>query len=219
MVEVLAVSAFSNAGLWRAWRHPCRYTQAFFFALFTTARRYFEMTSDPPLATGKEGTPRRRRALPTLRDLRAEVEALDAARREGNLDRAGAWSLDQCCQHLGRWIEFSFDGFPFQYPWPYRLIGRAIRLVSWRWLVAISLRPGFLNPPSVKAVEPAPSIPDGEGASYLLRQLNRIESGERMTQPSPVEGRISHDQWHYFHLRHAELHLSFQLAQETKCDR
>jgi len=32
-----------------------------------------------------------------------------------------------------------------------------------------------------------------------------------MEQPSPVEGRIRHDQWRYFHLRHAELHLSFQV--------
>ena len=31
-----------------------------------------------------------------------------------------------------------------------------------------------------------------------------------MTQPSPVEGPISHLQWWYFRLRHAELHLSFQ---------
>ena len=30
-----------------------------------------------------------------------------------------------------------------------------------------------------------------------------------MRQPSPFEGRITHDQWVYGHLRHAELHLSF----------
>jgi hypothetical protein len=39
----------------------------------------------------------------------------------------------------------------------------------------------------------------------------RIEIGERMEQPSPVEGRITHDQWRYFQLRHVELHLRFQV--------
>jgi hypothetical protein len=57
--------------------------------------------------------------------------------------------------------------------------------------------------------------PDGEelqeGVQFLPRQLARIEQGERIVQPSPVEGPISHEQWCYFHLRHAELHLSFQI--------
>jgi uncharacterized damage-inducible protein DinB len=76
---------------------------------------------------------RRSLALRSISDLRHEIERLDEARRQGCLEAGGNWSLDQCCQHLGRWIEFSFDGFPFQYPWPYRLIGRIVRLVSWRW--------------------------------------------------------------------------------------
>ena len=37
-----------------------------------------------------------------------------------------------------------------------------------------------------------------------------------MTQPSPVEGPISHEQWWYFHLQHAQLHLSFQHDQRDK---
>jgi hypothetical protein len=53
---------------------------------------------------------------------------------------------------------------------------------------------------------------DGSGVKYLLQQVSRIDMGERMKQPSPVEGRITHEQWCYFHLRHAEVHLSFQVA-------
>src|SRR5262249_9245709 len=103
------------------------------------------------------------------------------------------------------------DGFPFKYPWHFRLIGRIVRLVSWRWLVTLALRPGFLNPPSAKAVEPVVVIAEGEGVKYLLHEISRIDNGERMEQPSPVEDRITHDQWCYFHLCHAELHLSFQI--------
>jgi hypothetical protein len=145
-----------------------------------------------------------------MSDLRNAVNRLDAARQQGQLAKSGNWSLDQCCQHLGKWIEFSFDGFPFRYPFRYRFFGRLVRLVSWQWLVHLALRPGFLNPPSAKAVEPDSDISRGAGVSYLLQQLDRIDAGERMTQPSPVEGPISHEQWWYFHLRHAELHLSFQ---------
>ncbi len=157
---------------------------------------------------------RRSLALGSLDEFRREIVRLDDARNEGTLNRAGNWSLDQCCQHLGRWIEFSIDGFPFKYPWRFRLIGRLIRLASWRWLVSLAVRPGFLNPPAVKAVEPDAIIAEGEGVKYLQRQLARLEQGERMEQPSPVEGPITHEQWCYFHLRHAELHLSFQIVGE-----
>jgi Protein of unknown function (DUF1569) len=153
---------------------------------------------------------RRSLALESLDDLRLEIVRLDDARNEGNLNRAGNWSMDQCCQHLGRWVEFSIDGFPFKYPWRFRLMGRLVRLVSWRLLVSLALRPEFISPPAARAVEPDAIIADGEGAKYLRRQLARIENCERMKQPIPVEGLISHEQWCYFHLRHAKLHLSFE---------
>ena len=87
-----------------------------------------------------------------------------------------------------------------------------MRLVSWRCLVSLALRPGFLNPPSARAVEPDPIVAEGQGVAYLLQQISRLEGGERMEQPSPVEGRITAEQWRYCHLRHAELHLSCQVV-------
>lgn len=143
-------------------------------------------------------------------DFRNAMQRLDSARQAGGLESLGAWSLDRCCQHLGRWIEFSIDGFPFRYPFRYRLLGRLARVISWRSLVRLATRPGFVNPRCAEAVEPDVAIADGAGVAYLLRQLDRLDAGETMTQPSPVEGPISHDQWWYFHLRHAELHLRFQ---------
>jgi Protein of unknown function (DUF1569) len=155
---------------------------------------------------------RRSLAFDSLDDFRREIVRLDDARNEGTLNRSGNWSLDQCCQHLGRWVEFSIDGFPFKYPWRFRLMGRLVRLVSWRLLVSLALRPGFMNQPTARAVQPDAMIADGEGVNYLRRQLARLEHGERMKQTSPVEGAISHEQWCYFHLRHAELHLGFQIV-------
>jgi hypothetical protein len=153
--------------------------------------------------------------LDSFAAFRAEIDRLREVQQQGRLSQVGNWSLDQCCQHLGRWIQFSIDGFPFQYPLRFRALGRLLRLVSWRWLVALAVRPGFLNPPSVRAVEPDGAIPDGDGVAYLLEQISRVEGGHRMSQPSPVEGPITHEQWCYFHMRHAELHLSFQVATNT----
>src|SRR5262249_14797394 len=69
---------------------------------------------------------RRSLILGTLAEFCHEIERLDSARTQGVLERAGSWSLDQCCQQLGWWIEFSIDGFPFKYPWHFRLIGRIV---------------------------------------------------------------------------------------------
>jgi hypothetical protein len=75
----------------------------------------------------------------------------------------------------------------------------------------MALRPGFNNPPSARLVEPDAVIDPGNGVKYLLNAITRIENGEQMVHPSPVEGPITHEQWCYFHLRHAELHLSYQI--------
>jgi hypothetical protein len=154
-------------------------------------------------------TQRRPLHLETIDELVAEVDRLAAAEAAGTVRRLGNWSPAQAFQHLGRFIEFSFDGFPFRYPWPMRLVCRILRLISWRWLVALALRPGFKNPPAAAAVEPDPSVPLETATAYLRGQLERIRRGERMTQPSPAEGWVLHEQWVYAHLRHAELHLSF----------
>src|SRR5262245_37216677 len=104
---------------------------------------------------------RRSLALESLDDFHREIVRLDDAGNEGILHGAGNWSLDQCCQHLGRWIEFSIDGFPLKYPWRFRVMGRLVRLVSWRLLVVLALRAGFMNPPATRAVEPDAIIADG----------------------------------------------------------
>ena len=156
--------------------------------------------------------PGRTLALKSLEDLHDEVVRLEETSRRQRVSHSGTWSLDQCCQHLARWIEFSIDGFAFKYPWPFRLLGRIVRVVSWRWLVTAALRPGFVNPPAARAVEPDATLNEGEGVADLLRQLARLENGARTEQPSPVEGPLSHEEWCYFHLRHAEPALS-----ENRC--
>jgi len=105
-------------------------------------------------------------------------------------------------------MEFSFGGFPFRYPWQVRWPARLLRVVSWRWLLAMAFRPGFRNPRVAAALEP-PAVSLAEAVPYVRGQLGRIASGERMAAANPSMGPLSHEQWVEVHLRHAELHLSF----------
>jgi hypothetical protein len=152
---------------------------------------------------------RRRVRLRTIDELLAEVDRVTAAAAAGKVRPLGNWSAAQVLWHLGRFVELSFDGFPFRYRWAPAWFARLFRLLAWRRLLALAFRPGFKNPPEAAAVEPDPSLPLAGAASYLKRQLARIRDGERMTQACSVEGRYTHEQWVYAHLRHAELHLSF----------
>jgi hypothetical protein len=161
-----------------------------------------------PLDTGR-GAGRRAVRLQTIDELAAEADRVAAAAAAGKVRPLGNWSPGQALWHIGRLIEFSFDGFPFRYrrapPW----LARLLRLVAWRWLVRMAMRPGFRNPPQVAALEPDPSVVLDVAAAYLREQIGRIRRGERMTQECSAEGPYSHEQWVYIHLRHAELHLSF----------
>jgi hypothetical protein len=106
-------------------------------------------------------------------------------------------------------MEFSFGGFPFRYSWPVRCTARLLRVLSWRWLLALAFRPGFRNPAVAAALEPEPTSSLAEAVRYLRGQLERISSVDRMTAVNPSMGPLSHEQWVEVHLRHAELHLSF----------
>jgi hypothetical protein len=82
--------------------------------------------------------------------------------------------------------------------------------VSWSWLLKLTFRPGFTNPPVVaRAVDPAAAVTLEHAGQSLRRQIRRILDGERMVQRIPTGEPVSHEQWVEAHLRHAELHLSF----------
>jgi hypothetical protein len=172
-----------------------------------------ELWSNPemPLAQIDTGRVPKRRAvrLQTVEDLQAEAERVAAAVAAGRVRALGNWSPAQVFWHVGRLIELSFDGFSWRYRRGPQWLTRPFRLLAWRWLIRLALRPGFRNPPEAAALEPPATVSWEEAAAYLRRQIERIPSGERMTQEAAVEGPYTHEQWLYIHLRHAELHLGF----------
>lgn len=159
---------------------------------------------------------RRPLRLQTLDDLATEINRLVAAHGQGRLRATGGWTPAQIFWHLAKFIECSFDGFPFRYKHGPVWLSKFLKWMAWRWLVRMALRPGYVNPPEAAIVEPARDVAFDAAATYLLRQVERIHGGERMTQSCSVEGAYDHEQWIYVHLRHAELHLSYVMATEPR---
>lgn len=154
-------------------------------------------------------TERRQVRLQSLPDLLEEVDRIQASAAAGRVQPLGNWTAAQVLHHLAKFIECSFEGFPFRYPWPLRCLSWLVGKLSWRWLLRLAFRPGFTNPRVAAAVEPDPGVSLEDAAAYLRGQLRRVLRGERMIQRSPTGEVPSHEQWVECHLRHAELHLSF----------
>jgi hypothetical protein len=154
---------------------------------------------------------RRRLRFETIDEALAEADRLAAAERQGRLDRAGTWTLGQTLGHLATWASFALDGYPpnIRAPLPVRLILRMMR--------GGILRKGMM--PGVKIGR----VPGGTvGLDVLeteegLRRFRTVMERLRTTAPTipnPVFGRLTHEQWIQLNLRHAELHLGFQVPRE-----
>jgi hypothetical protein len=147
--------------------------------------------------------------LDSIEQLLAELDRLSAAQAAGQLRATGGWTPGQIFDHLARFTEFSYAGFPFRATLPVRAVSRLAKWFAWKRFVDRSLQPGYKLPHRFAALSPDPRAADRPALDRLRTVVSRIARGEPMLAPSPFEGRITHDQWVYVHLRHAELHLSF----------
>lgn len=146
---------------------------------------------------------RRTLSFSSMDDILRDVDALDSA---ATRHATGNWSPAEVVQHVAKLIEFSLDGFTFTMPWPIRAFGRLVRGSALRR----PMKPGLKFPKSAApALEPDPNIPWEVAVKRLRTAIGRINAGERMTQPSPVLGDMSHEDWVKLHCRHSEMHLSF----------
>ena len=156
-----------------------------------------------------ENSSRRPLHFESIAALAAEIDWLVAAQHAGHLEARGNWTPAQIFDHLALFIEFSYEGFPFRASWPLRAFSHVAKWIAWKPFVDWALRPGFRIPAGAEALKPDPWADFDVAAARLHAALVRIAGGEPMRVPSPFEGAITHDQWVYVHLRHAELHLSF----------
>ena len=99
------------------------------------------------------------------------------------------------------------DGIDLRVPFPIRIFGK---LLKPRFL-SKGLSPGIQNTGEFAKLLPDPAVTWESALAGLRREIGRVEAGTRMTQPSPVMGKMTHDDWVRFHCRHAELHFSFMM--------
>lgn len=152
--------------------------------------------------------PRRKLRFETLDDALAEAERLAAAERDGRLTHTGNWTLGQTLGHLATWTNFAFDGYPPEVhaPLPVRLILRLLR----NRILNTGMQPGVKIGKVPGGTLGLDVLPTDEGLRRFRAALERL----RGTGPgvvNPAFGRLTHGQWIQLNLRHAELHLGFQV--------
>ena len=151
---------------------------------------------------------RRTLRFETLDAAIAEAERLATVERQGKLRRAGNWPLGQTLGHLATWAAFALDGYPPEVhpPFPIRLVGRMMRNRILTKGMMAGIKVGRI-PGGTLGLEPM-------DAEEGLRRLREIYARLQATRPAianPVFGELSHGQWIQLNLRHAELHLGYQV--------
>ena len=141
----------------------------------------------------------------------AEADALVALAGEQRLDHAGNWQLGQTLGHLATWANFAHDGYPpeIRPPLPLRFVLRLARNRMLSRGMPAGVRIGRV-PGGTLGMEP---LEPQEGLRRFRAAMDRLRR-EAPSLPNPIFGRLTHEQWIQLNLRHAELHLGFQLPRQ-----
>ena len=137
----------------------------------------------------------------SIDDWAADVESCAASK----VRTLGNWSQGQIYQHLADSLNVSIDGARLM-PAPVRFL---LSLFLKKRLLNRSIPAGFTAPAGF--VPGATELDEGLAA---LREafIRQRETTERA--PHPGFGKITREEWDKFHLRHAEMHMSFIVSTE-----
>lgn len=119
----------------------------------------------------------------------------------------GNWSLGQILHHLALSMHASMDGLAVEVAWWRQMLARA----CYRRPMLAGPMPAGLKLPSDVAELLLPGPISAAGGLAELRAAVERLSFETERARHPLLGEMSLDEWDSFHLRHAELHLSFAL--------
>ncbi|MEO1128986.1 MAG: DUF1569 domain-containing protein [Planctomycetota bacterium] len=125
----------------------------------------------------------------------------------GSGETTGNWSAPQIIDHVRRAITCSRTGFgDVRVP---ALLRLGARMMRGRFL-SRTMPTGVKFPPSARSVfEPPADITMDEAMALLRDEVRQSSTPGTMTQPSPIFGRMTHEQWVKLHCRHAEMHFGF----------
>ena len=146
----------------------------------------------------KQVTGRRQLRYESLDDLLSDAQrcATPDVRCLGN------WSAAQIFEHLARSMNASIDGFNFAFPAPVR------------WLMALLMKKKMLTQTIPAGYPSKPAFVADDSMTNEAALANLAAAIERQQQEServvhPGFGNLTRDEWTAFHLRHAEMHMSF----------
>jgi hypothetical protein len=149
---------------------------------------------------------RRKLRFESVDEAIADAELLAEAERQGRLERHGNWTLGQTLGHLAYWANVPYDGYPPmpRTPWLLRLMRPLLR----PYILNKGLPAGVRIRGAAEGTYGTEELETERGLATLRKSFARL-AAEAPTLESPAFGRMSHEEWRKFHLRHAELHLSF----------
>jgi hypothetical protein len=150
---------------------------------------------------------RRQVRYDSYQDLLNDAERLGAS----EVRSLGNWSLGQILAHLARSMELSIDGAEFRAPW---LVQIAAKLFYRQRFISGPMTPGIRLPYQAEQALVPEELSVQSALGELRRAVMRLEH-ETDRAPHPVFGELSLDEWDSFHLRHAELHMSFLVPQSV----
>jgi len=169
----------------------------------------FALEGPATMTINTKTAPRRTLKFNSLADLSAELDRLESAHRAGTLRHTGNWTPGQIFQHLAIFMRCAADGFPPGKP-PL-LMKLFMQLVIKRLAVrGDSPPPGIKLPPEAAFLIPKGDVTFDAGLSELRTVISRVtERGEKFTHPSPVFGKLTHEQWAKLHFGHCQHHLGY----------
>jgi len=141
----------------------------------------------------------------TLDEVVVDVQMLS----ERGYSRRGNWSLGQCCNHLAQAMDMSIDGFPTTLPPPFSTVGNFF--FKFPPVAQLVGRVRFPTFPNARQREP---IDDHVGQDRLQKAIERISAPAAKFKRHPFLGRLSQEQWLYFHSFHARRHLGFLIPND-----
>lgn len=144
----------------------------------------------------------------SIPELRESLNCMQRAHETGELTTTGGWTVGQNLEHCGKFIQESFDGFSFSMPLVFRLLGSTMLKPMYTKRKS-QFKPGIKAPKSAADLMPSGEITIEDGLALMSTQVARIESGEQMTQASPLFGKLTHEQWVNLHLNHCRMHFGF----------
>lgn len=155
-----------------------------------------------------KNTQRRNLRFESLEAAIAEAESLVRLEQQGKLTHIGQWTLGQALGHLATWANFPFDGYPPEVhaPWFIRMILRAMRGTILKKGMMAGVKVGKV-PGGTLGTE---VIPAEEGLTRVKAAFARLQANVPVVS-NPAFGKLTHEEWIQLNIRHAELHLSFQI--------